>query len=231
MKADEGRRPLKSTNGIRNRMLASLFLIPCSLLGQVVATDPNATPVPTVPQYYDNRVAVGSSSGYLDTNHNFWIADKSFYETGILGYIEGGQVETNGENVFGTQEQGLYQTYRHGSVLSYKFKAPAGHYQLTLKFVDFISPSSGQNLFNVLAQGQTLLSNLDLYVQARGKNSALDKSIQVTVGDDHFITLELSAVRGQAMLSALEIRGLQPLDRPNAVHVRTLGGGFILGSP
>ena len=150
---------------------------------------------------------IGSSQAYQDQTNNLWLADQAYY-TGSFGYTLGGQAVTSSLNVNGTQDPILYQTYRKGSVLSYRFDLIPGRYQVTLKFADFVSSTAGQNVFNLVAQGVTIIPSLDVFA-AVGEAEALDRAFRINVPSGSPLLIQLNASNGQALLSAVEVEGLQ----------------------
>jgi len=166
------------------------------------------TPTPTsVPGAYHLRLDIGFSQTYPDQKDNLWIADQAYY-SGSFGYTQGGQAVTSSVSVTETQDPALYQTYRKGSALNYRFDLETGRYQVTLKFADFISTASGQNILNLVSQGVTVIPSLDIYNQTGGA-AALDRSFRVNVSSGSPLLVQLNALNGQAQLSAIEIEGLQ----------------------
>jgi hypothetical protein len=187
---------------------------------------PTATATPVSPTIYDLKVDVGSTSSYTDPSGNLWLSDQAF-TSGNFGYTQSGTAASTTSTVIGTQEQPLYQTYRMGSNLAYKATLPPGNYYVTLKFSDFISTAAGQNVFNVLAQGQTQLNGVDVFAAA-GHSTALDLHFQVTVSAGQCLTLQLSAVTGRAMVSAIEVTALQNDVNPLLFYFENPGGEALI---
>jgi hypothetical protein len=191
------------------------------------APAPTPTPLPTVvASAYDLRLDTASGQAYGDRAGNFWLPDTA-YVTGGFGYSQGGQAVTAAATVSGTQDQSLYQTYRTGSALAYRFdNLPAGNYQVFLKFADFASSASGTNVFDVVSQGATVLHGVDVFA-AMGHAAALDLNFTVAVADSAPLTVQLNPTAGQAILSAIEVRGLQAGIPANLFLVQP-GGGALL---
>src|ERR1035438_9501492 len=126
---------------------------------------PLFTPTPTPlaqPKAFNLRIDSSSTQSFTDPSSNIWLADQA-YTLGGFGYTSGGSVFTSTANVTGTNSPALYQTYRAGPNLGYSFTLPAGHYQVTLKFADFISNAPGTNVFNVVLNGTVMSQGLDIY--------------------------------------------------------------------
>jgi hypothetical protein len=163
-------------------------------------------PTPTPANIYSLRLDSGSQN-FIDPSNNIWLADQA-YVSGGSGYTQGGQLETSGTTVTGTNSSSLYQTFREGSQLAYSFTLPAGHYQITLKFADLISTAAGQNVFNITEDGTEVSNNVDIY-KTMGGGVATDRSFRVDVTGSSPLTVQLTAVKGDAFLSGIEVTGLQ----------------------
>jgi hypothetical protein len=154
-------------------------------------------------------VDVGSSSPYSDHSlaANVWQSDQPF-ASGSYGFVQGGQVYHAQDGVSGTNDPGLYQSYRSGTQLEYKVTLPAGNYQVTLLFSDFTSTSTGQNEFSTTVQGQLVSSGLDLF-SAVGSAYAYNLTFDATVDASGLLDIVVAASSGQAVLSAIQVIGLQ----------------------
>jgi|GEM_PF-2630479 len=91
----------------------------------------------------------------------------------------GGSVGTTTAAISGTTEDALYQKERYGK-FSYNIPVANGNYSVTLKFAETYFSAAGKRVFSVTINGQTVVSNLDLYAKA-GKNAAYDVVIPVNV--------------------------------------------------
>ena len=171
------------------------------------------------------------TSAYTDQTANLWSASQA-YTSGGYGYLSGGTSQTSSLTVSGTTNSALYQSYRKGSNLSYEFTVPAGAYQVTLKFADFLSLSAGQNVFNVLDSGGsgavTALQNMDVYAASGGSARALDRTFRVDVNSVSPLMVQLNAVTGSAFLSAIQIKGVQLSSESLSIYLFEPGGGALL---
>jgi DNA-binding beta-propeller fold protein YncE len=172
-----------------------------------------------------------TSSALSDQSGNLWSASQA-YARGGYGYVGTGTLQTSGTNVTGTTSPALYQSYRVGSNLTYQFTVPAGSYQVTLKFADFISLAAGQNIFNVLDNGGagavTAIQNLDVYAASGGAARALDRTFRVTVNSSSLLTVQLNKITGSAFLSAIQITGLQMNTNSLSIYLFEPGGASLL---
>lgn len=91
----------------------------------------------------------------------------------------GGTVGTTTSAISNTTDDRVYQSERYGS-FSYNIPVANGNYQVTLKFAENYWTAAGKRVFSVKVNGQTAISNLDLYAKA-GKNVAYDVVIPVSV--------------------------------------------------
>lgn len=91
----------------------------------------------------------------------------------------GGSVGTTTAAISNTTDDRVYQSERYGN-FSYNLPVANGNYQVTLKFAENYWTATGKRVFSVKINGQTAVSNLDLYAKA-GKNVAYDVVIPVTV--------------------------------------------------
>jgi hypothetical protein len=178
------------------------------------------------------KLDVGSNQIYRDQSGHYWLPDQAFggTQTNPFGYTQGGTAGSQSAPVSGTLDPLLYQTYRQGNPLIYQIQVPSGNYQVTLKMADFTSTGSGQNKFNVLAQGQTVLSNVDVYA-AVGHAVVYDQNFQVTVpSGGSAVTLQWNALagQGQAMVSAIEVLSLQPNPNPQYIFFQSPGGESLV---
>jgi hypothetical protein len=127
----------------------------------------------TLPTTY--RIETGATTPFTDTASKVWQADQ---------YFEGGTAVNRGTiAINNTLDDRLYQTERYG-MTGYNIPLQNGTYQVTLHFAE-TSPSvtaTGQRTFNVSLEGNTILTNFDIFAQA-GKNAALIKTFTKSVTD------------------------------------------------
>jgi len=152
-------------------------------------------------------VEVGSEAEYLDEKGTIWEADRA-YTSGNWGFI--GQTETADKrielNVLNTADDPLYQTFRTG-FSAYRFDITDGEYEIELRFTEPIIGKVGTRIFNVSANGKTLLENFDL----RGESaplSAVSKTFKIRVSDGRGLLLDFKAEIGKPILSAIRLRRL-----------------------
>ena len=104
--------------------------------------------------------------------------------------------------IAGTNDVGIVATYREGR-FGYAIPLADGRYTVTLTFVE-PTLAAGARVFDVVANGKTIVKALDIAREAGGPAKALSRSASVTV---HGGKLDLAFVprKGDAIVSAIEI--------------------------
>ncbi|MEB3215657.1 MAG: malectin domain-containing carbohydrate-binding protein [Nostocales cyanobacterium 94392] len=158
---------------------------------------PNPTPTPE-PNPTNNIIRINAGGqAYTDVNGNLWSADQ---------YFTGGSTYSSKASISNTEDDKLYQTERWTKNLSYAVPVTNGDYKVTLKFVELYWDSAAKRSFDLSAEGQLVLDDLDIFTEAGGKNIALDKSFNVTVSDGT-LNLDFLTNSDNAKLAAIEIIG------------------------
>ncbi len=121
--------------------------------------------------------------------------------------FSGGTIAASAEPVDATQNDTLYKTERWGA-FTYEIPVANGAYLVDLKFSEFFWTNSGSRVMNVSAEGQPVITGLDLYTLV-GLNVAYDEVHPVLVQDGG-LTLQFSASAGDAKLSAVGIYSAAP---------------------
>jgi beta-galactosidase len=141
----------------------------------------------------NERISSGARMPYTDTTGKVFDVDH---------FYSGGTVKSTSATIANTTDQPEYQTYRYGT-FNYTIPLENGTYYLYLKFMDPFFSSSGSRVFSVTAQGQTILSNEDIY-QEVGKNAALQKKFTVTVTNGQ-LNLNFTPSVNNAIVSAIAL--------------------------
>jgi beta-galactosidase len=102
----------------------------------------------------------------------------------------------------GTSDGIVYYDRRTGTSFSYNLPVADGTYTVELFFTDPITPSQG-SVFNVTAQGQTVLNHFDI-IAAGGGKSPLTKKFTVDVTNGK-ISLGFTGIVNDATLSGIEV--------------------------
>lgn len=120
-----------------------------------------------------------------------------------------GQVTVAGNSVsevLGAQDSMIYLTHRMGE-LSWEQSLPDGIYDVTFYFAEPHGAEPGERVFDVLAEGRTVINHLD--VSQSRSSSAPSALKRVTMGvavTDGVLNLEMRAIRSEAFLSAFSVR-------------------------
>ena len=94
-------------------------------------------------------------------------------------------------------------TYRAGS-FTYRVPVADGPHNVVLTFVE-PSLHPGERIFDVFANGQKVLADLDVAAAAGGALTALQKRFEVNARDG-MMTLEFKPTKGGAIVSAIEVQ-------------------------
>ncbi|MDV6012933.1 chitinase, partial [Haloechinothrix sp. LS1_15] len=126
-------------------------------------------------------VRVNANGGEVtDSAGVVWSADRS-YSQGEWGYDMVFGSGSTSESVAGTGDDELYQGYNlFTGGAGYSFDLPDGDYEVTVKMVEDWANAPGQRVFDVAANGDTVLSGFDIFAEC-GALTACDRSFPVSV--------------------------------------------------
>ena len=163
----------------------------------------------SLPSPYFVRVNAGGSV-YADSTGQVWSADHQFEPCAppYWGAV-GGEVYSNPQPIANTDDDVLYQSQRYfPSGGSYNFWVPVGVYEVELRFAEIYQRTViGGRVFDVKAEGQTVIGNLDVLQAAGAYYKAYDRTLTVNVADGQ---LNLEFVRhtdkDAPFISAIAIR-------------------------
>jgi virginiamycin B lyase len=166
-------------------------------IGQLI---PTITPIQAIN-------AGGSGSGAYSADEDY---------SGGTTYTTSSSVDTSG--VTNPAPQSVYQSARYGSNFNYTFSnlEPNTAYTLRLDFNELYwgtsaAGSSGSNggvgsrVFDVAANGQSVLTNFDIYATAGGANKAVSELVPVTTDNSGNVVVNFASVVDNAMVSGLSI--------------------------
>lgn len=146
-------------------------------------------------------------------------------DTGFSGgstYSSTASVDTS--NVASPAPQAVYQTVRYGNSFSYTFSGltPGATYTLVPHFNELYWGTSsagggyGSRVFNVSVNGQSALSNYDIFKVACGANRAVTEQVVTTADTDGKVVVQFSTVTDNAMVNGLELyNGELPAQAPH----------------
>ncbi len=122
----------------------------------------------------------------------------------------------------GSRDWPLLQDFRYGrDKLDYEFPVPDGDYLVELYFIEpWLGigggmDAAGMRLFDVAINNETVIKDLDIWKEA-GINTALKKSVGVSVRSGRLVLSFPRVKAGQAIISAIAISSLQDGIRPAA---------------
>src|SRR5690606_7466468 len=107
-------------------------------------------------------------------------------------FFSGGKTYQTTSSIAGTTDDVLYQSERYGN-FSYALPVADGTYTVTLRFAEIYHKVAGKRVFDVTAEGDLVLDDLDIWSEAGGKDIAYDVPLTVTVDDG---TLNLGFITG-----------------------------------
>ncbi len=173
------------------------------------------TPTPVVSSTW--RVNAGGPQ-YTDSQGNVWSADENY--TGGTAAVTTSAIAGA---LPGAGDQALYQSQRWGNPFSYVFNVPAGSYQVTLKFAETYWTAAGDRVFNVSINGNTVLTNFDIYKTAGGQNIALDEVFNNIAPSGGAISIQFGpASADNAMVDAIQIIPMPSTSTPTPTVTNTL---------
>jgi len=110
------------------------------------------------------------------------------------------------DSIRGTQDGTVFKSYRLGeNTLSYPLEN--GCYDLIFKFSEPKNIKTGMRVFNVIAEGQTVISDLDVTLARDGNaKSALVRMVPEVLVKDGILNIELESIIGKPLLNALVVR-------------------------
>jgi len=143
-----------------------------------------------------------------------YVADQEWRYTKAFGYGGGTAVEqslaianTDNDAVFASEVRGIG---------FYDIRLPNGSYNVKLLFSENQYSSSGQRVFDVYAENNLYLDDLDIVAEA-GSKSALTKTLSGVQVKDNRLTLAFVAETGVATLSGIELeRVVSDLPEPRS---------------
>ena len=119
------------------------------------------------------------------------------------GFSSGSTAASTTVSVSGTTDPTLYKTYRWQSTLQYQFSMPNGTHTVNLGFAETAFSAVGKRVFNIVLNGQTVRSNLDIY-SVVGANKALVLTFPVSVTNGQ-VVIKLVASVQDAKINTIEI--------------------------
>ncbi len=180
---------------------------------------PSLQPTPSIASP-SIRIMAGTNAPTLTDEHGeIWLGDR---------YFQNGDAESVTPKTFSfTTDPSIYLRRRRGT-FSYAIPLPNGAYELRLHFADSFfgqdAPEGGgesSRLFDVKANGKTLLRDFDVIADAGGSNTA-DIKVFSNIGpaSDGLLHLDFIPHRNVAFVNAIEILP-SPSRRMRAIRLQT----------
>ena len=169
----------------------ALIALPLAMVGAGVT--PFAFAAGTTSAPWSIRIHAGGGA-FTDSQGHAWVADQDYV---------GGHAATNTHTVTNTTDPQIYATERY-QMSAYNIPVPApGIYNVTMHFAETWATSAGTRVFSVTAEGQTVVSNLDL-VKTIGVDTAYDVTVPVRTTDST-VNLGFSATADNAKIDGIEV--------------------------
>ncbi len=140
---------------------------------------------------------------YLDKHGNLWTPDR---------YYRGGQLLQRARFASATEDPELYRGERFGNI-TYVIPVAQGSYSVTMKFSEaWFGPDKpaggglGSRRFDILANGQMLAHNFDVYKEAGGTDRAVDRTFRnLQPNAQGKLVISLVPVDNYACVNAIEV--------------------------
>lgn len=138
--------------------------------------------------------------GYTDIGGVPYLADDQAVG-GMAGAVE---------RVLGAQDGTVYRTFRQGEI-KLAHALANGVYDITFQFAEPDEIAPGERIFDVLAQGATVIERLDVKAARDGNsNFALDRTVTGVRVDNGRLEIDFVARAGVPLLNALVVRRQEP---------------------
>jgi N-acetylneuraminic acid mutarotase len=171
----------------------------------------STTPTPTATS--TPAVIIRLNTGGTTLSEGNWLACTS--RSNCAGYaLNGATFSTSRAITVSAQSapatQAIYQSARGAdtsngqTTVNFGFALPNGNYRLRLHFVEVNKTAARQRVFDVRAEGVTLLAGYDIFASAGGANRAVVAEITTTVSDG-LLNLDFLNVIDHPRISGIEI--------------------------
>jgi len=139
-------------------------------------------------------VAINAGGGSATYNGIQYSAD---------AYYSGGDTSSTTDNIGGTTEDSVFQSERYGSY-SYNIPVTQGTYSIDMQFAEIYHTSAGARAFNVLVEGQQVLSSVDLYTLA-GSDGAYTYVVDGVQVNDGSLDITLQTITDNGTIGGFAI--------------------------
>ncbi|HEY7771603.1 MAG TPA: DUF1592 domain-containing protein [Marinagarivorans sp.] len=118
-------------------------------------------------------------------------------------YFSGGSTYVTDADIAGTDEDDVYLTERYEDS-SYAIPVENGRYNIRLNFSETYHDAVGERLFNVLVEGQQVLSNVDIFATV-GMRAAMIENINNIAVTDGSLDIEFQSVAALAKVTGIVV--------------------------
>lgn len=166
---------------------------------------PTFTALPTPDACTIVRRINAGGTAFTDSAGDVWAADQA-YSAGGYGYVSfaAGTYGTSAGPISGTLDDALYTGERYGNPVRYRFDVPNGAYRVRALLAETYFASAGQRSISVVANGVTVVNNVDLFTAAGGMNAAWELTFTATAAAGQ-LYIEASSSNNNGTLMGLEL--------------------------
>jgi len=132
-----------------------------------------------------------------------YLADQEWNDGLDYGYEDGTAASAPGATITGTTEPEIYRTERY-LLTQYNVRVPNGSYVVRVMMCENYFTTAGARRFTVMAEGQQLVRDLDLYATA-GKGAALVRLAQPVVVTDGVLNIHFGASVNNPLVNGIVI--------------------------
>jgi beta-galactosidase len=157
------------------------------------------------PQAFDHiHIDSGALMGRMASTGRY--GSDAYFEGGDARSVSGADafgLKFEPKTVSGTPDNDVLGTYRAGT-FAYKIPLKPGRYAVTLRFAEPEGGEKAKRLFDVAANKQIMIKDLDVFAEAGGSLRALERKFEVEVRNADLL-LDFKPTKGEAIVSAIEI--------------------------
>ncbi|HXU07141.1 MAG TPA: glycoside hydrolase family 2 TIM barrel-domain containing protein [Polyangia bacterium] len=153
------------------------------------------------------NIAAGQPAAGLKSSEGDLFGSDNYFVGGAGNWLveKGPRGVTDPTVVSGTDDPQLYDNFRHGT-FSYFVPLPDGSYSVTLGFLEPTKTTDvGNRLFDVVANGDTKIAQLDVLKAAGAYRRALTRTFTATAAGG-VLRLDFRPLRGEAVVSNIMIK-------------------------
>ncbi|NQU31808.1 MAG: DUF4982 domain-containing protein [Bacteroidetes bacterium] len=150
-------------------------------------------------------INVGSHYEFVDDAGLVWLPDQKYVDK-HYGWIEGKTAMVNKDVIIlnAKNKEPLYDYYHEG-ISAYKLNVPNGNYDVELYFADAIKFKSGERMFDVLINGNKVLTDFDI-TGSYGFATGVGKAFVIEIVDGKGLSLDFVSKEGEALLNGIKLR-------------------------